>query len=345
SCFRREKSSGSPRISRNRSRNPRGIPARPGLPRYLHHAAGRENRPAPTCLSGKDPGDMSLLSWLRTKSRKIAGKTKKEKQRRSPWDRAPLALEALEDRITPTTPPIISGTLFAAQTFDQIGFLPPDPSGAAGPNHLVAVVNSQIAILNKTTGTILSQTELTSFFGRPASAFVFDPKVLYDQYNSRFAVVALEQDDSPQTSFVHVAVSNTSDPTGTWNVLHIDSKLTISGAVTWADYPGFAVSPEALYVTTNQFSFSTGISVDSRLFIINKTPFYSGGAGDFTINDADPDGQVFTLQPAHMFGTPPDGTGTFLVSSGLQDGSLNDFFELIRVDDPLGTRTFTRNFV
>src|SRR5262249_21236616 len=159
----------------------------------------------------KDPGDMPLLTWLRTKSRKIVGKVKKEKRRRSRGDRAWLALEALEDRITPTTPPIISGTLFPAQTYDNDAtttgnvHVPPDPNGAAGPNHLVSVVNTSIDIINKSTGALISQTSLATFFGLSSSVFIFDPKVLYDQYGGRFYVVALEENDNPNVSRIHLA--------------------------------------------------------------------------------------------------------------------------------------------
>ena len=46
-----------------------------------------------------------------------------------------------------------------------------------------------------------------------------------------------------------------------------------------ADYPGFAVDEEAIYVTANMFTFgASGSYRGGRLWIIPKSPYYSGGA-------------------------------------------------------------------
>ena len=229
--------------------------------------------------------------------------------------------------------------------------IPPDPSGAAGPNHLVSVVNTSIEWFTK-AGVQQHSGSLSSFFSSLSpQTNTFDPKVIYDQYNNRFVVLTLEQVDSPQRSRIFVAVSDDSDPNGTWYFLDINSLLNIGGINTWADYPGLAVSAEAVYITANMFSFS-GLFQGSRLWIIDKTGFYSGGTA--VVNRYDPSAgaglssSAFTLQPAHMFGTAPSGVGTFLVNTMWSDGAGNDFVSIIRVDDPLGTSggpTFTNQFV
>src|SRR5512135_3671040 len=70
--------------------------------------------------------------------------------------------------------------------------IPPDTMGAAGPNHLVSLLNSDFGVFNKTAGTVLKQISLQSFWGslgteagKPAN-FPFDPKILYDQHSGRF---------------------------------------------------------------------------------------------------------------------------------------------------------------
>ena len=127
----------------------------------------------------------------------------------------------------------------------------------------------------------------------------------------------------------------------------INSKLNIGGMDRWADYPGLAVDGNAVYVTANMFSFGTGAFGGTRLWIINKTPLYSGGAIAVTVHD--PAGatgqQATTMQPAHMYGTPPAGVGTFLVRySGFHDGAIESV-SIFRVDNPLGSVSFNHQFV
>ena len=114
-----------------------------------------------------------------------------------------------------------------------------------------------------------------------------------------------------------LAVSATSDPNGTWYYFSINSNINISGTNYWADYPGFAVDNNAIYITNNLFSYSAtgGVYGGNYLWIVPKTPFYTGGTPTFAVYD--PPGltgqQPVTMQPAHMFGTVQPNVGTFLV--------------------------------
>ncbi len=244
-------------------------------------------------------------------------------------------------------------------------FIPPDPHGAAGPTHVLNVTNVSMQIHTKAGAEVLGTTGilLESFFASLTPAdFLFDPKAIYDQHSGRFLVVALEQVDSmgTKTSRILVAVSDDSDPTdgmgalGTWHFTAIDSKVTI-GPSHWADYPGFAVDEEAVYITANMFAFGSGNFGGVRLWIIDKgvsSGFYSGAVASVSITDPYGGGGAAiaaTTQPAHVYGTAPtspENVGTFLVSySGVSDGT-DEFVQIVRVDDPLtGTPTFTQQLV
>ena len=248
-------------------------------------------------------------------------------------------------------PPL--GFFFQGFNYDDNGLLggglwiPPDPSGASGPFHVVNVGNTMIQWFNK-AGILQNHQTLNSFFtplGPPLATETFDHKVIYDQYSERFVVVTLERTSSPQASYILVAVSKTSDPNLGWFYLAINSKINIAGADYWADYPGFAVGPNAVYITNNMFGFAGGYG-GSRLWIVHKNPFYIGGVPVWTQHDPYASAGIpTTTQPTHMFGAVPGGMGTFLCSySGISDG-VSEFVQVVQVLNPLGAVTFSQQTV
>lgn len=237
-------------------------------------------------------------------------------------------------------------------------FIPPDPHAAAGPHKVVNVVNVLIAYHDKSTGSQDFMSTLAGFFSAESpTTFTFDPKVLFDQKAGRFVVVTLERDDTPDISKIFLAVSDDSDPAGTWYTTTIDAKENISGTDGWFDYPGFAVDEEAIYITGNMFGFaSTGFPfLGVRLYVVERGlgmgGFYDGGTA--IVHKFDPyasDGFELTTQPAHIYGVPAPGVGTWLVGhSGLHFSSGpnagDEVVQAVRLDDPLGTPTFTLDFV
>ena len=286
--------------------------------------------------------------------------------------RAPLPLhrDALEAWV-PTVDPIPKDEPFAPSSGSTVegvnmvddgsnnsGFrhIPPDPCGAAGPNHLVHVANTSIEWHTK-AGTQQNSQSLSSFFSALSPVTnTFDPKVLYDQHADRFVVVTLEVVDSgvanstSNKSYIMVAVSDDSDPNGTWYFHKIDSKMTLGGNERWADYPGFAVDDKAVYITNNMFGFTGGGGYAATyLWIIHKGlsgGFYDNGAATVTVHNPPPGGTSGgTTQPAHIFGTAPGSVGTWLVTySGLTSGG-NEYLRVVRVDDPVGTPSFNEQTI
>jgi hypothetical protein len=253
-------------------------------------------------------------------------------------------------------PPL--GIFFGGFNFDTNAvlsstyFIPPDPHGASGPFHVVNVGNTMIQWFDK-TGTQQYLNSLKNFFapiGPPLATNTFDPKVIYDQYSERFVVVTLERiTAAPEASAILVAVSKTSDPNLGWWYMSINSKVNIGGTDHWADYPGFAVGPNAVYITNNMFSFpSTGGTYGGvRLWIVHKNPFYTGGAPVWTIHDPyTAAGSIATTtQPSHMFGPVQGSMGTFLCSYSGLSAAPNEFVQVVRVDNPIVAPTFTQAFI
>jgi len=255
-------------------------------------------------------------------------------------------------------------TTFSSTDFDDNAtntggylFIPADPIAAAGPNHVLNVVNVTLRVHDK-SGSLLADTALDDFFSSLSpDTFTFDPKVLFDQHAGRWVVVTLERLDdgaggATEQSRIFLAVSDDANPLGTWYQVAIDAKTTISSIPRWADYPGFAVDEEAIYVTANMFAFSAngGGFGGVRLWVVDKGlgsgGFYDGGS--VTAGKYDPyagGGTATTTQPAQVYGDAPASVGTFLVSySGLSNGST-EAVQVVRIDNPLGSPTFTQAYV
>lgn len=265
----------------------------------------------------------------------------------------------------------IVGTRFEGFGYDDNGTeigtfsIPPDPHGAAGTDRVLAVVNKMIEARSK-TGTLIFRDSLKDFFSPLGAAtlgtLAFDPKVIYDQFENRFVVVTLEltdtaRGDASNRSRILLAVSKDSTPdaaTAThWNYFSIDSKTSINGVDSWADYPGFEVDEEAIYVTNNMFSFGTRLFQGVRLWIVPKGAtggFYGGSAASVTVHNpfTDPDSVPTTAQPCQVYGAAgigSGGLGNYLVAYGGVSDGTNELVQVVRVDNPLGAVTLTHEFV
>ena len=279
------------------------------------------------------------------------------------------SVPSAQEFVGPLTP--APGPLFPIEAIDFDGGaintggfynIPPDPHGAVSATHLVNIVNTSIEWFRRSDGVrentqligFSSLTPLTLGFFDPLTPanLLFDPKILYDQYEDRFVAVALEKvesgsnPDSGNISRILLAVSDDSNPNGTWCYQAIDSKLNQGGVDYWADYPGFAVDEEAVYITNNMFLFNPlSGSTFPQLWIVDKG--VTGGLYDCAISTVTvhtPDTSFGgTKQPAHVYGAGGvPGLGTFVVSySGLSGGG-NEFLNIIAVTDPLGTPSFTQ---
>ncbi len=316
-------------------------------------------------------------------------RSQRKKASRQPKRRRWPTFESLEDRcLLAASPPLLStieGYNIDDNAFNTGALVvqPPDPYGAAGPEHVVNIGNMTIQWFTK-DGTQQFHTSLRNFFAplRPVTStttdYLFDPKILYDQYEDRFVALTLEMMDASagdpaDLSRVLLAVSDDSDPNGTWHYQSINTQVNIDtgtgGTPTitsfWADYPGLGLDEEAIYITANMFELGGATIGGTRLWIVDKgvgtSGLYDNGTSTVTMHDpaADTGVDFFvglgtaaafefrSMQAAHVFGDAPAGVGTWLT---LYDGNTDqstgsELVDIIRVDDPLGTPTFTLNTI
>lgn len=245
---------------------------------------------------------------------------------------------------------------FVVQRFDGVDFdqnanltgffsIPPDPHIAAGPNHVMTVVNTTVQAFTKTGGVVL-QESLRNFFA-PLGPLTgtFDPKVLFDTQAGRWVVVTLEQTDqalgdAADTSRIFVAASDDADPAGNWSMTAVDARTMIGGTDHWADFPGLGVDEEAIYITTNMFQFfsNAGNFGGVRLWIVPKGALYNGQA--VNVRRVNPytnqNSFALTTQPAQFYGNSAGVGGMLLGYSGLSNTQGESFVQVMRVNNPLG---------
>ncbi|MCL4222154.1 MAG: hypothetical protein KJZ65_12385 [Phycisphaerales bacterium] len=207
----------------------------------------------------------------------------------------PVGGHSLEPRVQP-------GLAFPG--ISQTGWVPPDPTLAVGPNHIVTTVNQDIAFFTK-QGTLLFQVALGSpgnpGFFEPVGAgnFTFDPKVFYDHIAQRFVVVAPEVYGSTQ-AWISIAVSDDSNPIGTWYKYRTDAVIQVGTTTFWWDYPGFGFDNNAYYVNSNLFGLNQSGWGGVGFRVFRKSDMLAGQPVTYwTLRD----GNAASAQAAQHFGS------------------------------------------
>ncbi len=171
----------------------------------------------------------------------------------------------------------LSDSLVILQNFEgipQTNYNPPDEYIAAGPNHIVIVVNNLFRIFDK-IGNIQKTINAAEWYSTLVSGAVpLDPKILYDPYDNRWVMVWLCVDLVQSKSFYLISISDDDDPNGVWFNWALPSNVNGSTpSNNWADYEGVGFDDKAIYLTSNQFSFS-GVYDYVKIRIIDKSNIY-----------------------------------------------------------------------
>ncbi len=208
--------------------------------------------------------------------------------------------------------------------------IPPDTMGAVGPNHLVSLMNSDFGVFDR-SGAQRQKIPLQTFWeslgaaaGEPAD-FPFDTKVLYDTASRRFFAMTLGGTSAPN-SWILVAVSASSDPTGPWSKWAIDADLDNDQqlSLNWADFPGFGLDGDNLYISANMFSNSDFFRY-SKIWVLPKAQLLSGSPSITWTEFRNLPGGSFNMQPAHTFGAAPaeyflfEGSSTHLLMAWIDN--------------------------
>ncbi|MGQ9643964.1 MAG: T9SS type A sorting domain-containing protein, partial [Ignavibacterium sp.] len=167
----------------------------------------------------------------------------------------------------------------------QTNSIPPDPTIAVGPNHVVACVNSRFSIWNK-EGVLLKSIDADAWCTPVLpSPGAFDPQIIYDHYEGRWFMLWDNQNDNTQTAYFIIFVSDDDDPTGDWYGYKLDARTNGNTPTnSWGDYPQIGFDDKAIYINSRQFNFGGGKLYD-KIRILKKTELYSANGGPLSWTD------------------------------------------------------------
>ena len=195
-----------------------------------------------------------------------------------------------------------------------VGSAPPDTNGAIGLSYYVQIVNSSLAVFDKTTKSALlgpkSTSSLWSGFGGGCQANNDgDGVVVYDRAADRWIVSQFSVSTTPYLQCV--AVSQTGDPRGAWN------RYSFSyGNTEFPDYPKMGVWPDGYYITFNIFNNGSTFA-GAKICAYDRTKMLAGAAATQICfpNTSTTYGGVL---PADLDGSiaPPAGSPNYLVALG-----------------------------
>jgi hypothetical protein len=215
---------------------------------------------------------------------------------------------------------------------------PPDPYIAVGPNHVMTVVNARFRISDK-LGNTIKTFDAKSWFQSafPQLVYIYDPKVHYDHFDSRWIMVWLgDTNYATEVSYYLISVSDDEDPMGTWYNWALPAHLNgNTNAANWADYPGVGFDNQTLYIVSNQLTFQDVYDYVKIRFMA-KAQLYANDAGPVNWTDfwdlKDLGGyDVFGTRPVIVHGTPDE----YYLVGKTWEFIPGSYFVLYRITDPL----------
>ncbi len=246
---------------------------------------------------------------------------------------------------------------------NQFTVEPPDQGMCVGNGYVVEAVNDVLNVYNTSGSSLLpanqvgGAVDLNSFFGyAPAinrstgvrAQFVTDPSCLYDAATQRFFVTVLTLETRPNGSFTLVnhldtAVSNTSDPTGSWTIYRVDvtnDGTNIGGTNPGpylGDYPHIGADANGFYITTNAYPWLANGFGGAQIYAFSKAQMAAGAANVNMVHldttgmvnapsDAGPTQPGFTVWPAQspapsQFNSDNGGTEFFMSSNAADEAT------------------------
>lgn len=210
----------------------------------------------------------------------------------------------------------------------QFDVTPPDQGLCVGSGDLVEAINLAIRVYSTGGTPLTSAIPLNQFAGvapetinggSPFGPFLSDPKCYYDPDTARWFLSFLAFSVDPTTGAFgstadqYVAVTQTSDPTGTWSIYQFPTTddgtagtPSDPGCPCFGDQPLIGADANGFYVTTNEYSITGPAFNGAQVYALSKTGLETGTNTTVTHLQPGSDASVtstlggvaFSIQPA-----------------------------------------------
>jgi len=187
----------------------------------------------------------------------------------------------------------------------QFSLEPPDQGLCVGNGFVVEPINDAFAVYDESGKQLTASTALNQFYRlSPAiirtttpptlGDFLSDPRCYYDPVGQRFIQTILEM-DAPgpsntfpffQPSHVLIAVSQTSDPTGAWNLYSVNTTDDGSNGTPQhancpclPDQPLLGANRDGVFIATNEFQNNAqGFFNGGQIYALGRARLESGAS-------------------------------------------------------------------
>lgn len=247
---------------------------------------------------------------------------------------APRATVPVDAALQSSEAPLISVT--AGKNFDGVGDgfvgpqgvftvngIPPDPNGAVGNTQYVQWVNTSFAVFDKSTGAVVygpvpGNAIWTGFGGQCELQNDGDPITLYDKAANRWVMSQLAVSGGTGNYTQCVAVSATSDATGSWYRYAFSMP-------NFNDYPKIGVWPDAYYMSFNMFTDGSASAsfLGPRVCALDRASMLTGATA--TAQCVQLSTAYASLLPSDLDGSrpPPAGSPNYFLALDVNSPSLD----------------------
>lgn len=238
---------------------------------------------------------------------------------------------------------------------NQFSVEPPDQGLCAGNGFVMESLNQVVRIYDRSGNALTGVIDINTFYGYPPAInrttgrfgpFVTDPSCYFDTDTQRWFNVVLTLDVNPVTgaflgpNHLDLAVSNTSDPTGSYTIYRIPAQddgtqgtpnHNCAGGPCLGDFPHIGADRNGFFITTNEYPFFADGFHAAQVYALSKSALASGAA-TVSVTQIDTIGAVggnpgFTVWPATTpaggYANDLGGTEYFLSSMAGEEANGN----------------------
>ena len=202
----------------------------------------------------------------------------------------------------------------------QNGYIPGEPSAAAGPLNIFSTGNVSVTVSDK-DGNNRVETDGKTFFNVTSSeGAITDAVAMYDALHGHFVALCFTTDVSTYCSY-YLAISQTTDARGNWYVYRFNWRYDNTTLTSnFGDFQEFGISDDKFVISSQQYTLGTTNTYKyQKLRLMNRDSLYHGQPVSY-LDLVNFTGQQFVTKPGRNLS--PDPTIYLLATQYAGGGSV-----------------------